>query len=266
MTNISEIELLRARWRRHRELVQLVDPQRPEFAKGGLASRVQDISVRLLVLPADPDLATIEFDGLFWAWWANHAGVSLPDVAIAWGDSQSSRPSASAALHATQARSLDDPYTMSRYLAVHRNGAVEMSLGEYGAFERDGIRLFLLTSIVVRCWAALVTAQAVADKWSIPGPWELTLALCTTRNAVLANVGEGWAEPGSFDAGTPRRCPEPGLLFRLDLEVLPEDEAIQTLAERLGGWIEDSFGYRERRFRARRGPFDGRLDTRQVVS
>jgi hypothetical protein len=179
---------------------------------------------------------------------------------------QNSRPSASAALHMTQGRSLDDPDNLSRYLAVHRNGATEMSLAEYGAFERDGIRHFLLTSIVVRCWAALITAQAVADKWSIPGPWELTLALCTTHNAILANVGEGWAEPWSFQAGSPRRCPEPGLLFRLELDSLPEDAAIQTLADRLGGWVEDSFGYRERRFRARRGHFDGRLDPREVVS
>jgi hypothetical protein len=114
MTSISETELLRARWRRHREPFHLLDPQRPEFAKGGLASRVRDISIRLLILPADPDLAAIEFDSIFWAWWANYAGMSLGEIAISWGDSQISHPSASAALHVTHAGSLDDPYSLSR--------------------------------------------------------------------------------------------------------------------------------------------------------
>jgi hypothetical protein len=261
MTSTSEVELLRARWRRYREPLHLLDPHQEDFAQGGLAARVQHLSVRLLVLPADPEAVVVEFDATFWAWWATYAGVSLGDVTVEWGKSQNSQPSVSAALHLTSIRPSDDPFVASRYLAVHRSGAIEMALGDYGAYEQKGGRQFLLISIVARTWAALVAAQAVADRWSISGPWELTLALCGTRDAVLTNVGEGWAEPWEFE---PRRCLEPSLLFRLEPEGLPEAEAIQALAERLGGWIEDGFGYRERRFRARRGPFDGRLDIRGV--
>jgi hypothetical protein len=60
--DFTRLELQRARWRRTRDLLRLVDPEAEDFAIGGLARFMDEPSVRLLILPADPEATLIEFD------------------------------------------------------------------------------------------------------------------------------------------------------------------------------------------------------------
>jgi hypothetical protein len=56
MTDEVVKELYRSRWRRARETLGLVDPGQDGFATGGLGGHVPHLTVRLIVLPADPEV------------------------------------------------------------------------------------------------------------------------------------------------------------------------------------------------------------------
>jgi hypothetical protein len=66
-TGIIERELQRTVWRRYRDTLCLVDASDPRFGEGGLAARMHELSMRVLVLPGDPERDLIAFDEEFWA-------------------------------------------------------------------------------------------------------------------------------------------------------------------------------------------------------
>ena len=69
MTDEVLKELYRSRWRRARETLGIVNPGQNGFATGGLGGHVPHLTVRLLILPADPEVSPIEFDEPLWEWW-----------------------------------------------------------------------------------------------------------------------------------------------------------------------------------------------------
>lgn len=92
----------------------------------------------------------------------------------------------------------------------------------------------------------------IRRRLGLDGPAELSLALRDTQAAALGNVAEGWQEPGPHEIG--RQCHAKHLFLRRDLWDWPDEVRQLDLAFSIGGWIEDAWGFQERRFLARSGP------------
>ena len=86
MTDEVVKELYRSRWRRARETLGLVDPGQDDFATGGLGGHVPHLTVRLLVLPADPEVSRIEFDEPMWDWWKGAHQSPFEGSPTDWGN------------------------------------------------------------------------------------------------------------------------------------------------------------------------------------
>lgn len=254
MMDEVETELQRSRWRRLAAGMRLEDPESEDFSTGGLARLVAEPSVRLIVIPADPESTFLDFDGEFWEWWL----ASRPDPSDGRADRWSGgRTTAGAAIrYAGTEREMDG------YLALHRSGILELEMGQGGALSaRDGKRYFRLTYSVGQIWSALAFYQEAKDRLGLPGPWEVRCALRNTSGAILSNFGEGWAEPGQGFHHEQHVITEPNLLARRELHEWPDADGTRGLAFSFGAWIEDAWGYRYRRFLARQGAMTGQFDT-----
>jgi hypothetical protein len=241
------VDRQRQRWHRSRIPLHLVDPDADDFSSGGLASRVGEPTVRLLLLPADPDAWLVDFDPEFWAWWRQHCDDPSTGQSAPWG--YDNLPTEFAALRTTTVEN----GRLAGYLALHRSGALEFELGEHGAYvhPHGNLRVFRLTRIVDRVRAALHVWSDVRRRVQLDGPCELSLALRDTQDACLGNVAKGWLEPGPELRG--RQCPARHLLCRRELWDWPNETDLSDLVLSIGGWLEDSWGYQERRFLARSG-------------
>lgn len=262
--NIADSELQRARWRRALDRHALDDTRRSDFALGGLATRLRHLTAQVLLLPGDPDAERLQVDDALWAWLSAQQSVAVDSWVVAFG--AQTYPTAHAAALVSGYGS-NEPW--NSYLAVHRSGALELGLGDRGGWDRrtregETVRGFNLISMIANTWALLTFNVALSERSSPSGPWQLTIGLRDTRNAVLGNLGEGWAEPGAFEnrvAG----CSEDNLLWHLELDELPDEDARRRLAFAIGDRIEDAWGVRQRRYLAHRGELAGRFDHRQIV-
>ena len=154
------------------------------------------------------------------------------------------------------------------YLAIYRSEALEYRLGDRGAWERKDqegnlVRVFSLISVVARTWALLRFASALRDRTAVDGPWQLTVALNRTAGAFPGNVGEGWAEPLTWDNELPP-CVDQHLLWHIDIADVPRDDEARDIAFSVGDRIEDAWGARQCRYLARVGDLAGRFDVRKV--
>lgn len=254
--SLVDTELRRGRWRRFRQQIALSEPSSEGFAKGGLSNRVSEPSVRLLVLPDDPEADLISFDNDLWNWWLENRESPATQRQTQWGLRYEPTPTAAVRYDQGPGELWED------YLALHRHGGLEMELGRHATYSWDERRAFRLIHIVGRIWTALDLYQEVIERFGVSGPWEVSLALRDTQGAVLGNVAEGWENPGSGFADEVIVCIEPGLLTRREIMEWPDAEGAKSLAFALGGWIEDSWGIRQRRFLAQRGERAGEFDIR----
>lgn len=62
MTTLGDQELVRARWRRARAAAHLQDVEDAAFAAGGLGQRLDEVAMRCLVLPRDPESGDVSVD------------------------------------------------------------------------------------------------------------------------------------------------------------------------------------------------------------
>ncbi len=242
-------------WHRARVPLRLVDPDADDFASGGLASRVSQPSVRLLLLPADPEAWLLDFDSTFWGWWSQDSDDPTTGQPTRWG--YENLPTASAALRAV----VVEESHLARYVALYRNGALEFELGEDGTYSfRDGsLRVFNLIIIVGRVRAALHLWTGIRARLGLQGPAELSLALRDTGKAALGGFAEGYVEPRP--GMQVRCCPSQHLFIRRELWEWPEnDERQLALTFSIGGWLQDAWGIEERRFLAPYGPLQGQFD------
>jgi hypothetical protein len=254
--NTPDIDKVRARWRRWRAPQRLVDAEASDFGVGGLARLIPDRTSRLLILPGDPEKHVVDLDDALWTWWGSDFEDPPTGAQTGWGHTK--LPTVAAAVFGDGYGDSD----WSRYIALHRNAGVEVGLGRDGSFPRDEQRLFLLTPIVARCWAAFVRYSEVVERFGLEEPFEVSLALCATKNAYLAGFAEGWADPGSIEYMT-RPCPEEHLLLQRELNAWPADsQEAMALAFSLGAQIEDAWGTSQRRFLAYRGDYEGSFDPR----
>ena len=248
------MEIQRARWRRVRADLRLDDPRSEEFSTGGLAEFLAEPSVRLLILPSDPEGTSLEFNADFWTWWLANRTDPADGRYDRWPND---RPSAGAAVRYTGTQR-----EMTGYLALHRSGGLELELGQGGAISaRDERRYFRLSYSVGQIWSAFALYREATDRFGLPGPWEISCALRKTAGAFLSNFAEGWAEPGQGFFSENHVAAEPNLMWRRELQEWPEGEGVRDLAFSFGGWMEDAWGYRQRRFLAQRGSLSNQFDT-----
>lgn len=249
---LDELELVRARWRRAREIIGLTDPRSDDFAQGGLAAHVEDVGIRFILLPADPEGVPIPFEEDFWEWWMQDRPNPFEGAGVTdWG--RQSIPTAHAAVRYNRR---NGKWNWSDYLALHRHGGLEFGLGRVGAAdwggrqEGEAHRGFFLTTIVGRVWVSLsFYADVLARFGALEAPWEATLALVRTEGALLGNVATGWKDFDGWWAGdNPPRCPDPNLLFRVEIDDWPDEDGQRDIAFRLGGMIEDAWGVTNRRW------------------
>ncbi len=246
-----DIDAQRQRWRRWRRRQGLVLDAGDKFALGGLGGYVDDLDLRILILPNDPEADVVPLDDATLTWLQPDRDAPYGGAGPHWG---AARSTSSALIRYTQ---YVDDRGWVRYLALHRHGGIE--IGSSGLTYTSGdARAFLLRHCVALAWiATALQAEAIAH-WQAAGAFELSVALRNTRGAILAGFAEGWAEPGH---GLHRvsRCLEDHVLSRLEFDATfsPED-----LAMRVGDRIEQAFGATHRRYLANRGQFEGRFDAR----
>jgi len=245
-SGMAETELRRARWVRHRKRLALHLPQDSGFCADPFGHE-PGASVRMLVLPSDPDQEFLDFTPSLWQS-LSQLMDPVTGKSARWGHP---RPTSEAAL-------LKSPQTgnsLSRYLAVYRNGAIEVGLGAEAFFESQGRRCFRLVTIVGRLWAGLSTYSALqAGVLSISNPCQVVVGLRCTEGASLGQLNAGW--DAHIDEYTPR-CLAPAIGLAFTVDCWGESVSIRELAFRIGGWLEDSFGSMERRFLNPSNPDEG---------
>ena len=251
------VDRQRKHWRRARAGHRLNDPTEDDFGSGGLAERVEDPRVRILLLPDDPEEIRVVFDDSFWQWWRGDHPDPTSNQPARWGNY--SQPTSDAAVRS----SLIMPGQKWRnYLAIHRSGAIEAELGRYGGAIANAQRgtggqilVFRLVTIVGLTWAALALYDRVREWFGIDGPTELTVSLRATAGAFLGDFGQGWSEPWDYNHETPPQL-EKNLQLRRELREWP-GSTLGALAMNVGEWLEDAWGNTTRRYRAARGPMAG---------
>ncbi|MDO8731448.1 MAG: hypothetical protein Q7L55_02595 [Actinomycetota bacterium] len=261
MTNIQERELLRARWQRSLLTFALDSEAREDFAVSGLAMRLTDVTVQVLLMPADPEADAFPIGETTHQWISEIDAINLDAMRFKLPGEAHRSAHALVLSH----RYNDDRW--SSYVAVHRSGAVEWGLGADGGWTRETrdavpIRRIALSPTVARVWATLRLASMVQTSYAIAGPYNLVVGIRGTYQAELGSLGEGWAEPGDFQNRV-RPCPERHLLWQIEIEELPDEEVARQIAYSIGDRIEDAWGVKQRRYLAERGPYQGKLDPRR---
>jgi hypothetical protein len=253
MGSLSEIEVARERWRAKARLLGLPDPD-GLAGRRGLARRFAEFSTRIVVLPAGPFRSDIEFNTELWDWWAEERPAPFGGP-VRWSRSL---PTADAA---ARVQGYADKWEAC--LALHRHGGVEVLSDDFYT-AGDATRTLPLVRTVALLWICLDAQAWVLEHLEVRGPWQVSLALHDTKDALLGNVAEGWVEPHDFMAHDPPRCPDPNVLIARELELFPtEPDDLRELALDLGGRIEDAWGSTERRFLARAGGAIREFDTRR---
>ena len=244
----------RDRWRCWRKRQAIAADAGPDFATGGLARLVEELELRLVFLPGDPEGEVVSFDKATLEWLGAERPLPFNDRARTrpWPCSRSSVD----ALVCYQPASRGSQWR--RYLAIHRNGCVEFASGSvsYPAYQ---LKAFALREIVGLWWrAASLQADAVA-RWRIEGPFEATIALRNANGATVGNFAEGWREPGpGLDSVL---CLDDHVLLRIDVDGFDD---VERVALDVGDRVEQAFGTVHRRHIARQGEFADRFDPRGV--
>lgn len=252
-TGIIERELQRTVWRRYRDTLCLVDASDPRFGEGGLAARMHELSMRVLVLPGDPERDLIAFDEEFWARFTQGHQDPISGNDAAWGSD--ARPTWSAACRVDD---WNDGWR--RALSIHHSGAVEVLVGRGLAWERGDHKVFSLVGIVGYVWNALAAWLVFSEWLGAELPWEVSVALVGTENARLGGFAQGWRDPDD-PMGPAFRCHEHGLLLQREIHSPLDAEGVRQLAFGIGNQVEDAWGSKRRRFLIWNGEPTDKFDT-----
>ena len=258
--SIHERELLRTRWRRSLFEVGLDSAAREDFALGGLATRLTDVTVQILLLPADPVADAFPINTTTAQWLSDMNSIQLAGVQLKLPDE--ARRTAHALVLARQYN--NDSW--NSYLAIHRSGAIDWGLGRDGGWtrnDREGApaRQVFLSPVVARVWATVRLASILAAEHDVGGPYSLSVGIRGTHGAQLGCLSEGWMEPGDFRDHV-RPCVDRHLLWRMEFDHVANEVEAEQIAYGIGDRIEDAWGVSQRRYLANRGDYEGKLDPR----
>ena len=237
MESLTETELVRARWRRHLRAEALDTTDQPDFARRGLANRVRDLAFRLLILPYDPDIEQFETDESV-SHLKDHQNMEIGNGTIHFGTWVT--PSAHATAHVARPRD-DAPW--ERFVAVHRNGAVELGLSDRNSqyAEDSDPRYVQLIAAASFSWATLELAREINPEAN-DQPRLLAVALPDAADALLDNLAAGYRAPGSHYNQIPG-CPDAHLLWHIELDRLPADlDGTHALALNIASRLLEAWG------------------------
>jgi hypothetical protein len=250
---ILMLEARRARWDLARSPLKLVDTTTDEFGCGGLAAYAEPPDMRIVVLPADPCQAHVRLNSEAEEWFHRERPRPFDGRTMQWGHER--RVTSQALVVGTR---FGNDTSWRQYVALHRHGGAEFATADVSWPINDrGVRAFSLVHITAFAWTLLDLQQAVAERWGIEGPWEVTLALRECGGAYLGGLAEGWVSPGEFRYGQPP-CFERHALHRWEADALEPEALAMDIADR----TENTFGTTHRRHLANRGEYEGRFDPR----
>ena len=155
------------RWRRRSATHALDHADRARLRTGRpRPSASEPVTTQLLLLPADPESATVDLDTKLIEWLTGHQVVLIDDLGVRMASSPNIRRTA-------HALALADGHetTWHSYFAVHRSGALELGMGDIGGWETrnnldDPVRVISLAPVVARTWAMLILAADLAARHS----------------------------------------------------------------------------------------------------
>lgn len=253
MTTLMDRELRRARWRRVRRALHLNCEAEKNFAIGGVAQQVDDLAVRVVFLPCDPELDVVQLNADLLAWLEERRASPYGGNA-SWGSWK--RTTTDVALLYDSYR---DDATWKRYLAVPRHGGVDTGIGNL-AYEVRETRVFPLRAVVALVWRATALQRELIERFELKEPWEVSVAIRNARNATLGSFAEGWAELGN-GLWDPSTCVDDHVHLRFEYESFPDS---QEFAFSVGDRLENAFGTTDRRYLAHRGQYKDQFDPRGV--
>lgn len=234
----------RQRWAKSRSALGLVSdlasPGAPEFATGGLARAMESVGLRVAVLPADPLDEQIRLSDKTKSWFEEHTRQQASGGGVNLG--VWTRATTDAMVSYAQNR---DDKGWNSYIGLLRSGGVDAAL-ESVSWTSDDRALFYLTTVVGVVRSSLSLSASAIEKWKVPGPYELTVAMTGTRGSYLGGFASGWRTSWDDERDY---CVEPNLLLRWESDS-PFDPDEYT--GRVGERIENAFGTTNRRFIPRR--------------
>lgn len=195
-------------------------------AKHPVFARITDLSVAIMLLPADPLAPVLDFTDA-WPLIPHYLAGRLADGV---GDLQHEEVTGSHVFRSS--RSAADETVMAVGLARH--GGVFAGVGHPGRYRMDNGRpVVRLSSIVGAVRVALTTqvnALAPTGERSVApaGPWELTIAVPGARGAVLgAYASPQWGKVEDNEA--PPTCTMEHPLVRLEIPEFPDEAGLPAL-------------------------------------
>jgi hypothetical protein len=255
-------DVVRLRWEREQALLGLaLNTPDEEIAGGGLAALAIPPTVRICVLPGDPDAvavppqdpATVIPQPI-----TVPCGRQLPHHATVRGTSSGYVAVSSAG---------EDNLWRS-FMAVRWHGGVDFFLGDQGgrewhlppaAFRR---RVIYLQTAVCWAWAAFDLQRETAERFTVGGPFRAVVAVAHTSGASLGTFGAGWAEPGSMGFWDQPTAVDQHVLLLEDLAEWPDAAGVEALALRFGARLDLAFGGPGERHLDRTGPDAGKFRPR----
>jgi hypothetical protein len=241
----------RKRWADARQVERLDLEVNGQFARGGLGAHVEELDLRIRFLSADPLAANVRLDGDAEEWLSKPRcspfGGREPELGHA------KRATSSALLRYDQFR---DEHGWTRFLALHRDGSLDFGEGGWTRRFRDG-RFVPLRPVIGLVWSLAAMQAEAAERWSIAGPFEVSVALIGVEGAGIGGFAEGWRDVGDVFWNSPT-CIESNVLLRVEVDTIDPEAVATDIGER----IENTFGSTLRRFLANRGDFEGRFDPR----
>lgn len=249
-TSIVEIDAQRARWTRYRRRQQLHLDAGEDFARGGLGRHIDNLDMRLLFLPPDPEADVVPLGSDTLKWLRQDRDVPFQGRAPRWA---SDRAVSDALVRFDYYR---DETDWVRYLALHRHGGVEIGASRL-SHDVQETRVLSLRHIVGLVWMAADLQAEAAGHWDVPAPFELAVGITNAAGAGLGVFAEGWAEIGQ-GLWEFRTCLDDHVLLRWELDEIDAENVAMDAGDRL----EQSFGTTHRRHFANRGDFEDRFDPR----
>jgi len=244
MTDLQdqELERLRRRWRRVRKDLNLIDPLSESFAIGGLASRIDGLTFRMLILPPDPFAHHIEFDEKFVKEWE---GMTAPLArgSLSWGSNCCATSTAAVRYDGIGGDKWNE------YLSLDHSGAIDIASGRRTGFRRSpgdatethSTGSSFLVPMFERIHAGCLIFSSFENLSSLKPPFEVTIALRATKGTHLSRFAKGWQEPGQMFSDELSICQEAGVLLRREVMDCTDNWS-EHVSESLAGQIENAFG------------------------